>query len=99
MLRLAFFCSALTQTVLMHMIGSRAGHLQLKRSTAERHIRTTLPEHKITAGHRPISGHLSKVTAQNVTRSVLPSEQLIARVLWVGSRHAYTHYKHVESNC
>ena len=49
------------------------------------------PEHKITAGHWPISGNLSKVTAQNVTRSVLPSEQSIVRVLWVGSRHAYCH--------
>ena len=35
-------------------------------------------EHKMTAGHWPISGNLSKVTAQNVTRSVLPSEQSIA---------------------
>ena len=31
-------------------------------------------EHKISAGHQPISGHLSnlKVITQNVTQSVLP---------------------------
>ena len=47
----------------------------------------SIREHKITAGHWPISGHLSTVTMQNVMRLVLPSEQSIARVLWVGSRH------------
>ena len=34
-------------------------------------------EYKITVGHRPISGHLTKLTAQNVTWSV-PSEQVSA---------------------
>ena len=41
---LAFFCSASTQTVLMRTIGTTEykGHLNLKRSTAKRHIKTTL---------------------------------------------------------
>ena len=41
---LAFFCSASTQTVLMRTVGITEynGHLKLKRSTAERHIETTL---------------------------------------------------------
>ena len=41
---LAFFCSASTQTVLTHTVGitEYKGHLQLKRSTAEQHIKTTL---------------------------------------------------------
>ena len=44
MLLLAFFCSTLTQTVLMRTVAIREykGHLQLKRSTAERHVKTTL---------------------------------------------------------
>ena len=33
-------------------------------------------EYKITVGQRPISGQLTKLTAQNVTWSVLPSEQV-----------------------
>ena len=41
---LAFFCSASTQTVLTRTVSSTEykGHLQLKRSTTERHIKTTL---------------------------------------------------------
>ena len=39
---LAFFCSASTQTVLMRTIGTTEykGHLNLKRSTTKRHIKT-----------------------------------------------------------
>ena len=35
-------------------------------------------EYKITVGHRPISGQLTKLTAQNVTWSVFTSEQVSA---------------------
>ena len=51
---LAFFCSASTQTVLMRTIGTTEykGHLNLKRSTAKRHIKTTLlrPTYSLQAG-------------------------------------------------
>ena len=41
---LPFFCSASTQTVLMCTVGTTEykGHLNLKRSTTKRHIKTTL---------------------------------------------------------
>ena len=44
LLCLVFFCSALTQTVLICTVGSTEckDHLQLKHSTAEWHIKTTL---------------------------------------------------------
>ena len=35
-------------------------------------------EYKITVGHRPISGQLTKLTAQNVTWSVFTSKQVSA---------------------
>ena len=35
-------------------------------------------KYKITVGHRPISGQLTKLTAQNVTWSVFTSEQVSA---------------------
>ena len=51
---LAFFCSASTQTVLMCMIGTTEykGHLNLKRSTAKQHRKTTLlhPTYSLQAG-------------------------------------------------
>ena len=37
-----------------------------------------MSEYKITVGHRPISGQLTKLTAQNVTWSVFTSEQVSA---------------------
>ena len=50
----AFFCSASTQTVLMHMVGTTEykGHLNLKCSTTKRHIKTTLlrPMYSLQAG-------------------------------------------------
>ena len=39
------------------------------------------PEYKITVGHRPISRQLTKLTAQNVTWSVLRFEQVSALIL------------------
>ena len=61
---LVFFCSALTQTVLTCMVGSREykGHLQLKRSTAEQHIKTMLlcPTYSLQAVqliHRDVAEH------------------------------------------
>ena len=41
-------------------------------------IYTYIAEYKITVGHRPISGQLTKLTAQNVTWSVFTSEQVSA---------------------
>ena len=39
------------------------------------------PEYKITVGHRPISRQLTKLTAENVTWSVLRFEQVSALIL------------------
>ena len=52
--RLAFFCYASTRTVLTRTVGitEYKGHLNLKRSTAKRHIKTTLlrPTYSLQAG-------------------------------------------------
>ena len=51
---LVFFCSASTQTVLMRTVGTteHKGHLNFKRSTAKRHMKTTLlrPTYSLLAG-------------------------------------------------
>ncbi len=44
-------------------------------------------QYKITVGRRPISGQLTKQTVQNVTWSVLPSEQVSV----LGYEHEHMH--------
>ena len=53
-------------------------HAHVVNTHAQATATHALTEYKITVGHRPISGHLTKLTAQNVTWLILPSEQVSA---------------------
>ena len=91
---LAFFCSASTQTVLVRTVGTTEykGHLNLKRSTAKRHIKTTLLRPTYNS-----PGLDNDIVAKHDVERHYTSLAFNGYAHFWYSRHAHIHNLHVQT--